>query len=124
MAAHTPDELIHQYSAAFNSGDVDAVLDFYEPGASLVGGPGQVATGTDALRQALQGFMALKPTLTMNVLPAIVVGELALTGSRWTLTGTDPSSGPISMNGVSAEIARRQSDGRWLFVVDNPFAGS
>ncbi|HEX3245882.1 MAG TPA: SgcJ/EcaC family oxidoreductase [Chloroflexota bacterium] len=124
MAVRTPEDLIRNFTEAFNAGDADTLMALYEPGASLVAGPGQVATGTEALRQAIQGFLALKPTLTMELSTPVVVGELALTGSRWTLNGTDPSGAPITMAGVSAEIVRRQSDGTWLLVVDNPFAGS
>src|SRR5215212_5257034 len=97
MSARTPEDLIRNYTEAFNAGDADAVMALYEPGASLVAGPGQVATGTEAVRQAIQGFLALKPTLTMDVYTPVVVGELALTGSRWTLNGTDPGGAPIAM---------------------------
>jgi uncharacterized protein (TIGR02246 family) len=124
MAVRTPEDLIRNFTEAFNAGDADTLMALYEPGASLVAGPGQVATGTEAVRQALEGFLALKPTLTMDLHPPVVVGELALTGSRWTLNGTDPSGAPITMAGVSAEIVSLQSDGTWLLVVDNPFAGS
>jgi ketosteroid isomerase-like protein len=44
----------------FNSGDIDQVLALYEPDAVIVPDPGQVLHGTAAIRQSLQGFLALK----------------------------------------------------------------
>ena len=124
MAARSPDELIKQFSEAFNAHDAETVLALYEPTGCLVAGPGQVATGTEALRSAINGFLALKPTLQIEPQPTVVSGDVALTGSKWTLSGTDPSGAPINMTGISAEIVRRQPDGSWLLVVDNPFAGA
>jgi hypothetical protein len=28
-----------------------------------------------------------------------------------------------SFSGVTAEVARRQADGSWLYLIDNPYAG-
>jgi ketosteroid isomerase-like protein len=44
-----------------------------------------------------------------------------MTSLRWQLTATGPDGSPISMTGHSAEVARRQPDGSWRFVIDNPF---
>ena len=44
-----------------------------------------------------------------------------MTTSKWVLEGTGPDGKPIKMEGQSAEVARRQPDGTWLFVIDNPF---
>jgi uncharacterized protein (TIGR02246 family) len=124
VAAHSPEELIKQFNQAFNAHDSEAVLALYETDGCLVTGPGQVATGTAALREAINGFLASKPNLQMEALPAIQTGDIAMTGAKWNLTGTDPSGAPVNLSGVSAEIVRRQPDGSWLLVVDNPFAAS
>jgi len=44
-------------------------------------------------------------------------GDIALLSNRWTATfdGADISAS-------SAEVARRQSDGTWKYVIDNPDA--
>jgi ketosteroid isomerase-like protein len=36
------------------------------------------------------------------------------------LDGTGPDGKPVKIEGQSAEVARRQPDGTWLFVIDNP----
>jgi ketosteroid isomerase-like protein len=40
----------------------------------------------------------------------------------WSITGTGPDGKPAKMEGRSAEVARRQRDGTWLFLIDNPNA--
>src|SRR4029450_10309582 len=47
--------------------------------------------------------------------------DLALTTSKWVLEGIGADGKPARMEGQSAEVARRQPDGTWLFVIDNPY---
>jgi len=46
------------FQETFNAGDLDGLVSLFEPEAVLVPGPSQVATGTDAIREALAGFLA------------------------------------------------------------------
>lgn len=104
-----------------NQGDLETALSMYEPGASLVAQPGVVVTGTLALRKALAGFVALKPTMTSEAHQVVEAGDVALCCSRWSLRGTDPAGNPVQMNGRSSDILRRQPDGNWLIALDNPW---
>ena len=83
--------------------------------------PARLATGTLALRAALAGFVALKPTLTSEAHQVVEAGDVALYCSRWSLRGTDPAGNPVKMSGRSSDILRRQSDGNWLIALDNPW---
>jgi uncharacterized protein (TIGR02246 family) len=121
MPARAPEELDKLFISAMNAGDLEAVVALYEPNASLASQPGQVVTGTAAIREALRGFLARKPKFTAEARPTVHAGELAMTSLRWQLTATGPDGSPISMTGHSAEVARRQPDGSWRFVIDNPF---
>jgi uncharacterized protein (TIGR02246 family) len=122
MPARSPDQVVLQVIEAINAGDVEAALALYEPGATFVPEPGKAATGLDAIRDVLNGFLALKPRITIQVHQAVESGDLALVCSRWTLKGTDPEGGPVELAGLGADIVRRQEHGSWQFVVDNPFA--
>lgn len=42
----------------FNAGDLDGLVSLFEPEAVLVPAPGQVAAGSDAIREAFTGFLA------------------------------------------------------------------
>jgi ketosteroid isomerase-like protein len=83
--------------------------------------PGTLARGSTQLREALAGFIALKPTLRSEAREVIEAGDVAPYVGRWNLRGTDPAGKAIVMAGESADILRRQGDGRWLIAVDNPW---
>ena len=69
----------------------------------------------------MNGYVALKPKFTVKARSVQSGdGSLALTGLKWSATGTDPAGKPVTMSGNSTEVVRRQSDGTWLFVIDNP----
>jgi len=120
MPAHNPEELDVLFVQAFNAGDIEAMMKLYEPAASLTPQPGQVVSGTKALREALSGFVARKPRMTLEARTLAEAGGIALTTSKWVLEGTGPDGKPMKAEGQSAEVARRQPDGTWLFVIDNP----
>ena len=120
MPARKPEELDVLFVQAFNAGDIEAMMKLYEPAASLTPQPGQIVSGTKALREALSGFVARKPRMTLEARTLAEAGGIALTTSKWVLEGTGPDGKPMKAEGQSAEVARRQPDGTWLFVIDNP----
>jgi ketosteroid isomerase-like protein len=121
MKTSSPLDAVTHFVNAMNRGDLDTALSMYEPGASLVVQPGTVATGTPALREALAGFAALKPTITTEAYKIMEADGVALYCSRWTMRGTDPAGSPMQLGGRSSDVLRRQPDGNWLIALDNPF---
>jgi len=121
MSARNPEELDALFTRAMNTGDIDGLMKLYEPQAVLRPGPGQVAQGTNAIRQALSGFIGMKPTIALTVKTLGQCGDLALTTAKWKLNGTDADGKPVQMTGQSVEVSRRQPDGSWQFVIDTPW---
>ena len=119
--AETPEQCDEQLVAALNAGDVEAAVALYEPTATFIPEPGQVAIGKDAIREIMEGFIALSPALTLDVLSVTQSGDVALLKSRWQLTGTDPEGNTVQMSGDGTVVVRRQSNGEWLFVIDSPY---
>jgi uncharacterized protein (TIGR02246 family) len=122
MAAREPKEVQQEFIEAFNAGNVAGLLALYEPGASFVAQPGQVVTGTDAIREVLGGFLAMKGTLALTKQTIVPAGDLALLHGEWTLRGTGPDGKAFDMSMRSSEVVRRQPDGTWRYVVDNPYS--
>ena len=58
-----PVELDRMFERALNAGDLDALMSLHEPAAALMPMPGQVVHGTGAIREALAGFVAMKPVI-------------------------------------------------------------
>lgn len=121
MKAFTPFEAITHLIIAMKRGDLEELLTLYEPGATFVPKPEAVVTGTESLREAFAGFLALKPTLTIEKHEVVEAGDIAMCCSRWNLKGTDAEGKPVEMSGCGTDVLRRQEDGSWLFVIDNPW---
>ena len=63
----------------------------------------------------------MKPTLTTEKKSLVTAGDIALAVIRWTLNRKGPNGAPVRMEGTSSDVLRRQAEGRWLFVIDNPW---
>ena len=110
------------FEAAFNAGDLDALAALYEPGAVLLPGAGSEVRGQDAIRDSLAQFLGGRPTMRIQTAWTMETGDgIALVSGAWTLSGVDPAGQVFERSGVSAEVLRRQPDGRWLYILDNPF---
>lgn len=116
-----PLDVVTKLVMAMNAGDLESALTLFESGASFVMKPGVVVNGTAGIREALKGFMALKPTLTIKAQQILLAGDIAQYCARWSINGVDLTGAAVQLGGRSSSILRRQPDGRWLFLVDNPW---
>jgi uncharacterized protein (TIGR02246 family) len=120
MPAKKPEDCDLLVAEYINSGNVDAAVALYEPNATFMAEPGKPVTGHAAIRQLMAGMMATKPKLTMKVPIVVQNGELALLVSDYTVVSTGPDGKQTSISARGTEVVRRQADGNWLFVIDNP----
>jgi uncharacterized protein (TIGR02246 family) len=121
MPVQRAEDMYGAFAAAFNAGDLDALVALYEPDAILIPEPGRTVRGHAAIREELQAFLALKGTMTIQPLSIIPTGDLALTHGQWTLSAIGPDGRPLTLGGKTAEVLRRQPDGTWLHAIDNPY---
>ena len=47
--------------------------------------------------------------------------DLTLLITEWTINGTKPDGKLINLTGRGTVVLRRQSDGVWLMVIENPW---
>ncbi|HVW35517.1 MAG TPA: SgcJ/EcaC family oxidoreductase [Acidimicrobiia bacterium] len=120
MPAHSPEEIDTAFSEAFNAGDGEAVLALYEPGAVFVAPTGEPAEGTPAIAEVVGPFFAMKPRIDLRTERVLRSGDLAMVSSSWTVDGTGEDGSPVEMTGHSTVVVRRQPDGTWKFVLDDP----
>lgn len=105
--AKVPNDLEKFFVERANAGDVEGLVALYEASAVVAHGNGEVAMGRDQIREFFAAFLAAHPKLDPSIqAAALCSGDLALTSSR------------LRNGDVTAEVARRQPDGRWLWVVD------
>jgi uncharacterized protein (TIGR02246 family) len=108
-------------NAAVASGNIDAILATYDTNATMVAQPGSTIAGTAALREAFKQFTAINPKITVVKQDLLQSGDTALHTYTWKMTGKTPDGHPIEQSGYSIIVLRKQDNGKWLIVIDNPF---
>jgi ketosteroid isomerase-like protein len=103
---------------ARNQKDLEKAFSYYEKDATIVFQPGQVAVGEAIIKTFIQQVSSL--SLTFHGHEIFESGDIALHLSQYTL---DMGENGI-INGRTADVLRRQSDGTWLIAIDNAWAGS
>jgi ketosteroid isomerase-like protein len=105
--ARDPQDLEQLLVSRERAGDLDGMAALYEPDAVLDCGDGRLTLGREAIRAFYAGLLAKGRKFDFgDHRPAIISGDLALTSTR------------LPDGSVTAEIARRQGDGTWLWVID------
>jgi uncharacterized protein (TIGR02246 family) len=121
MSARSPEETHDLLAAAFNDGDLEAFVDVYDEHALLVVPPtGQRISGRAEIRTALQETFELRPKARIDVVDKLESDGLALTLAQWALDGTDASGQPVRLKGRGTIVSRRQADGSWRILLDQP----
>lgn len=96
-------------------------MPLYESQAAFATQPGSLNHGLPGVREALASFIAMKGTLDLKVTRVLEASDLALVTTVWSFTGTGPDREPVKFAAKSADVLRRQADGSWRLVIDNPW---
>lgn len=105
-----PEDLTRLFVERANEGDAAGVAELYEEQAVMAYPPGKLTVGRDAIRAFWEKVLANAPHFEQeSPLPTLISGDIAL-------TSTPPRDGA----GARAQVTRRQSDGTWLRLLDQP----
>jgi ketosteroid isomerase-like protein len=115
MSAREPAEASTLFERYFAEGDLDGLMSLYEEGAVFPTTHG-TSTGHDEIRATLKAYLDSGAKLMFGTSLVFPAGELALIHTPWTMQMPDGAS----PEGATAEVVRRQSDGSWKYVIDNP----
>ncbi len=108
--AQTPEDLTRLFVERANARDAAGIAALYEPEAVMAYPPGEVTIGRDAIRALWEQVLTKTPRFEPEPpLPTLVSGDIAL-------TATLARDGA----GVRAQVVRRQTDGSWLRLLDQP----
>lgn len=105
--AHDPQELERLLIERQHAGDLDGMVALFEPQAVVDCGDGHLLHGHGEIRRYFVEVIASGRKFARGVQQAaLLCGDLALTSTR------------LPDGSVTAEVARRQSDGTWLWAID------
>ena len=108
--AQKPEDLTRLFVERANEGDAAGLAALYEEDAVMAYPPGQTTVGRDAIQALWAKILANAPHFEPEPsLPTLVSGDIAL-------TSTPPKDGA----GARAQVVRRQPDGTWLRLLDQP----
>jgi len=125
MPARTPAESSALFTDAVNRGDLDALIALYEPDAiTQLPTPDPPVDNNPGRRVFFEGMLGLNPKVDLQVIRTLEGRDIALVCGSWTLEGAAPDGSAINMSGFYADVLRRQADGTWMLVLDNPLSTS
>ncbi|MCL9762452.1 nuclear transport factor 2 family protein [Frankia sp. AiPa1] len=108
--ARVPEDLTRLFVERANAGDASGIAELYEPGAVMAYPPGSQTVGREAIRALWEQVLTHQPHFELeDPLPTLVSGDIALT-----------STAPRDGAGARAQVVRRQPDGTWLRLLDQP----
>ena len=105
--ARDPQDLERLLVSRQHAGDVEGMVALFEPDAVVDSSDGRLRRGREAFRALFTEQVAAGRKFQIGEQrPALVSGDLALTSTR------------LPDGSVTSEVARRQADGTWLWVID------
>ncbi len=114
--ATTPTQVHELFAAFVNAADGDGLASLFEPDALMLPQPGVEARGAEQLLAACHALCSMGARFDVRTDAVRTCGDLALLSNSWTAT----TPGGDSFGGRTTEVVRRQPDGRWLAVIDDP----
>lgn len=116
--AGSPEQLAVEFTGRLARRDVDGLVALYDPEAIFVPAPGHVARGRGEIRAALAGMVDAGATVDLELQASHVTADQALIANKATVRS---AASDDVQTVVTTEVARRRADGRWFYLIDNPF---
>jgi uncharacterized protein (TIGR02246 family) len=122
-APKTPEAVDELFGEYMNAGDLESLIALYEAKGVLIGQDGTPLIGHAAIRRYFEAFGDAKMAIKMKVTKVVKSGDdIAVLYNDWTGSFTGPDGERNEMSGKALEIVRRQADGSWRFIIDDPNA--
>lgn len=112
---------VENMTRAFQAGDIGAVMNSYEETAAVLFEPGEPVVDSATLNAMFSTMAQMSPEFSYpKGHEVVVVGDIALHIAPWSMLATGPDGAELSQSGLSVAVLRKQADGVWKMVIDNP----
>jgi ketosteroid isomerase-like protein len=92
----------------------------YERDATFVAPDGTSASGSEQIRNRFNELLSMAPRVLNAETRIVRAGDIALLFNSWSMELELEADAPMKLAAQSTEVARRQADGSWLYVIDDP----
>ena len=116
MPANSPEEICGLFKKYMADGDLDSLLTIYDPEAVILDQSGEAKEGRAGVREQLGPFAAARATFDYKIRQVIRSGDIALMHTDWNV-----STPEHNMAVYAIEVAHRQPDGTWRWLIGDPF---
>lgn len=111
---------VKKMTKSFHERDIVGVMNSYEANALVVFEPGNPIADAAVLKTAFESAFAINPIFDYSGHEVFVNGDMAMHIAPWHMKGKAPDGTAIEQSGLSIAILRKQEDGEWLMIFDNP----
>jgi ketosteroid isomerase-like protein len=115
MPAMSPEEICLLFQKYMGEGDLESVLSVYDPDAVFLNQSRDVTKNREDLRRELAPLVARKARFDFTIKQVVQADDIALMHTAWSVSGPQP------MKVHAIEVARRQQDGTWRWLIGDPF---
>jgi ketosteroid isomerase-like protein len=115
MPAYRPEEICALFREAMGRGDLEGVLSLYDPEAVFLNQSCHATGSREELRAELTPLVDAKAVFDYTIKQVVQAGDIALMHTLWEV------SGPQQMSVYAIEVARREADGTWRWLIGDPF---
>jgi ketosteroid isomerase-like protein len=129
--AYSPQEAHEIWVEYGRAKDLEGMLSLYEPNACIYDvSKGKLMNEPDERRAYLKEFIETVEDFHLHTASVTISGDgsVALLRSKWYakgVTGKDAEErSEWTVENCGAEVVRKQPDGSWLVIIDNPYAAT
>jgi ketosteroid isomerase-like protein len=114
-----PEGIAASLRERFNSGQISAMMDLYDPEAVLIADDGRTITDRAEIAAVLERDLRLGLPLKANARHVFVTDDIAEIVLDWSIDGAGPDGEHVHVAGSATDVARRGADGLWRNLIDN-----
>lgn len=104
--------------------DVKAAMSCFDAQGIYIDRDGEEIRERIQIEEAIGNLCALEPEIKGGEPHLSTIGDLSLWLDEWEMIGKTPVGQLIKMNGHTTCLMKRNQEGVWLWLVDNPFGSA
>ncbi len=119
-----PEEMNECFANAYNTGEVNNLNELFETNAKVVNKKGEIIVGINKINAEHLNLLRLGGKMTSINKYCVEFENIALLRADWKIETHNENGDVAEIKGSSTEIVRKQENGSWLYIVDNPFGAN